>query len=168
MLVGYIQLIQRNHDEAIRYGQKAVSLNPNDPILIAILAMIMDYSGRFEEAITLFKKAKRLTPYYPAFIPDHLCSAYITAGRYAEAVETGELALERSRKGELNPLPVHRHLAAAYAGLGQEDEARAHAAEVLKIDPNFSLNHHKKMLPYKNPAHSKSLITLYRKAGLPE
>jgi TolB-like protein/class 3 adenylate cyclase/Tfp pilus assembly protein PilF len=167
MLVGYIQLIQRNHDEAIRYGQKAVSLNPNDPMLIAILAMIMDYSGRFEEAITLFKKAMRLTPYYPAFIPDHLCSAYITAGRYAEAIENCELALERSRKGELDPLTVHKHLAAAYAGLGQEDEATAHAAEVLKINPNFSLSHLQKGSPF-NPIQLKSRFALYRKAGLPE
>jgi len=60
------------------------------------------------------------------------------------------------------------HLAATYAGLGQEDEAREHAAEVLKIDPNFSLSYYQKMWPYKNPAHLKSRIDLLQKAGFPE
>jgi Tfp pilus assembly protein PilF len=76
--------------------------------------------------------------------------------------------LERSQKGEFDLLKAHLELVPAYIGLGQEKEARAHAEEVLKINPNFSLSQYQKAWPYKNPAHLKRLIALYRKAGLPE
>jgi len=59
-------------------------------------------------------------------------------------------------------------LASAYIGLGLEEEAKAHAEEVLKINPNFSSSLFLKAMPYKYSAHLKSRIALYRKAGLPD
>jgi adenylate cyclase len=167
-LVGQLYLMQRNHEEAVKYGQKAVELNPNDPQMLSILAATMHFSGKFEEAITLVKKAMRLTPYYPALFLNILSSAYISAERYAEAIETCDLMLERSKKGEFDPFRVHLQLALAYAGLGQEDEAKAHSTEALKVNPNFSFSYYQKILPYKNPAHLKSRIDLFQKAGFPE
>ena len=167
-LAGSVQLMQRKHDEAIRYGRKAVALNPNDPEIIAVLAATLQFCGRFEEVISLIKKAMRLTPYYHAWFLSPLTLAYILTEQYTEAIEAGKLMLERSRKGEFDPLEAHLLLASAYVGLGKNDEARAHAEEVLKINPNFSSSYFLKILPYKNPAHLKSRIALYRKAGLPE
>jgi tetratricopeptide (TPR) repeat protein len=116
----------------------------------------------------LIKKAMRLTPYYHAWFLSPLIQAYILTEQYTEATEAGKLMLERSRKGEFDPLEAHLLLASAYAGLGKNDKAGAHAEEVQKINPNFSSGYFLKILPYKNPVHLKSRIALYRKAGLPE
>jgi len=167
-LAGFLQLMQRNHDEALKYGQKAIALNPNDPMWIAGLASVMEYSGRFEESIALVKKAMRLTPYYPVWFLEPLSWSYIFTERYEEAIAAGKLALDRSRKGEIEPLHVHLMLASAYIGRGLEEEAKAHAEEVLKINPNFSSSLFLKAMPYKYSAHLKSRIALYRKAGLPD
>jgi len=58
-------LLQRKHEEAINYAEKAVTLNPNDPHILAVLALFMHFDGRFEESVTLGKKAMRLSPSYP-------------------------------------------------------------------------------------------------------
>lgn len=93
--------------------------------------------------------------------------SYFLAGRYQEALAASELLLARAYKGEFSPLLAHWDLAEAYIGLGQEDKARAHAEEVLKINPNYSLADQRKRIHfYKDPAHLERLIDALRKAGL--
>ncbi len=97
----------------------------------------------------------RISPYYPAFWLDRIALAYLSTGRYQEAIEACELMLDRSRKGEVNPFFAHLYLAEAYAGLGQIDKAKAQAKEVVKIKPNFSLEGEKLLAAYKDPAHKE-------------
>jgi tetratricopeptide (TPR) repeat protein len=89
------------------------------------------------------------------------------AGRYEEALAASERLLARAHKGEFSPLLAHTALAEAYMGLGQDHKARAHAEEVLKIDPNFSLaDERKRLYFYRDPAHLERRIDALRKAGL--
>jgi adenylate cyclase len=166
-LMGYINLLQRRFDEAIENGEKAVRINPNDPIMLDILASIMHFNGKFHESIALVKNAMRLCPYYPALFLSPLSTSYFLAGRYEEALAASELMLARADKGEFNPLFAHTSLVEAYIGLGQDQKARAHAEEVLKIDPNYSLaDVRKRMYFYRDPAHLERHIDALRKAGL--
>jgi len=50
--------------------------------------------------------------------------------------------------------------------MGREKEASAEAAEVLRINPKFSLDHFRKTVPYKNQAALDRIIAALRKAGL--
>jgi len=62
-------------------------------------------------------------------------------------------------------MAAHANLAACYAELGREGEARAEVAEILRLTPNWSLEV-VRQLPYKNPADLEHLVTALRKAGL--
>jgi hypothetical protein len=62
----------------------------------------------------------------------------------------------------------HVTLAGAYAQSGQLEEARAEAAEVLQINPGFTIESSKRILVYKNPKDLEHYIDGMRKAGLPE
>jgi adenylate cyclase len=165
-LMGSIRQMQGRHDEAIRYGQKAVAINPNDPSMMLILAIVMNGAGRFDESIALIKTAMRICPYYPAMYLRFLAPSYVLTGRYQEAIETCELMLDRSRKGEINPFMAHLFLAEAYAGLGQMDKAKAQAEEVVKMQPDFSMENVKPLTVYKDPAYKERHFALLRKAGL--
>jgi hypothetical protein len=57
-------------------------------------------------------------------------------------------------------------LAAVYSELGKETEAQAEAAEVLRLNPKFSLEVHKERVPIKDPAMLGWHIAALRKAGL--
>ena len=166
-LMGYINLLNRKFDEAIENGEKAVSINPNDPIILTALAAIMHFNGKFDESIALVKNAMRLCPYYPATFLTQLSMSYFLAGRYEEALAASKLMLARADKGEFSPLMAHMSLAEAYIGLGQDQKARVHTEEVLKINPNFSLaDERKRMYFYRDPAHADRHIDALRKAGL--
>jgi hypothetical protein len=57
-------------------------------------------------------------------------------------------------------------LAAVYSEQGKEAEAQAEAAEVLRLNPNFSLEIHKQRMPIKDSAVPERHIAALRKAGL--
>jgi cytochrome c-type biogenesis protein CcmH/NrfG len=57
-------------------------------------------------------------------------------------------------------------LASSYGHLGRFDEARAAWQEVLQVNPNYSLEYRRKVLPYKNPEDFELVVDGLRKAGL--
>ena len=84
--------------------------------------------------------------------------------RHAEAVRAfRECALRRP-----NVHWPHVWLAAAYAQLGQLEEARAEAAEVLRINPGFTIEGRRRFFAFKDPNDIEHLVDGMRKAGLPE
>jgi len=89
-------------------------------------------------------------------------TAYATAGR----PEEGIAPLQRYISRYPNILGAHLTLAAVYSELGQAAEARAEVAEVLRINPNFSLEVYKERMPIKDPAVLERRIAALRKAGL--
>jgi len=58
--------------------------------------------------------------------------------------------LERAKKGDYIFLFAHRSLAITYAMLDQGEEARVHLAELLKVDPNYTINRFLKTIATKN------------------
>ena len=99
-------------------------------------AMSLLYVGRPEEAIPLFQKAIRLNPFASTGYFIHLANALRDAKRFEEAVSAYKKAIQR----EPDNIFAHLHLAAMYIMMGREKEARAEAAEVLRINPKFSLD----------------------------
>ena len=59
---------------------------------------------------------------------------------------------------------AHFGLAVCYAMMGREDEARAEGAELLRIDPNFSVERFMKNLPLGT--EKDRIAEALRKAGL--
>jgi len=56
----------------------------------------------------------------------------------------------------------------AYMAWGRDDEARAAAQDLLRIDPKFSVQRYGQSLSYKDPALTAQALELMRKAGLPD
>jgi adenylate cyclase len=65
-----------------------------------------------------------------------------------------------------NRLEAHLTLAAVYSELGREAEARAEAAEVLRLNPHFSLEVYRQREPLKEPAQLERRLAALRRAGL--
>jgi TolB-like protein/Tfp pilus assembly protein PilF len=168
-LWSYIYRTKRQYEKAIEEAQRAIALDPNFSIAYLALCEAMFWSGRFEEANVQIKKAMRFHgPYSPPNFLFWLGSSYFMAGHYEEALVAHKKLLDRCRKGEFPLLVAHLRLAADYIRLGKKEEARAHAAEVLKINPKYSLERVRKLIRFKDPAHTEQWLDPLRKAGLPE
>jgi len=161
-LLCHIYLMIGQYEEAIAEGERGVALSPNGADAHAHLAMTLRYVGRPEEAITLLKQATRLNPMPPNWYLFSLGDAYCLTGQYEEAIATVQKALRHNP----DDLMAHIIMASSYSMGGREEEARAEAAEVLRIDPRFSLEYYAKTLPFKNQADTELVIDALRKAGL--
>ncbi|UCD79161.1 MAG: tetratricopeptide repeat protein [Desulfobacterales bacterium] len=161
-LLSVVYTLQHQHDKAIEYGTLAVELNPNNIFAQGNLARLLMNAGRPKESIPLYKKAIRLNPIAPSTHYYNLGYALWMMGGYQEALAAGE----ESRKRNPDEMFSHILLAGTYIGLGRNEDARSSAAEVLRINPNFTLEWMAKMVPWKNKDDVNRLIEDLRKAGL--
>ena len=110
----------------------------------------------------MIKKALRLDPVSPDWFLLCLGSSYQIVGRCEEAIEQFKKLLHRNPDDLLTSI----RLTAAYSQLGREEEARAAAAEVLRLNPKFSVDYIARKWPYKNQADMEMLVDALRKTGL--
>jgi adenylate cyclase len=161
-ILAEVYLHKKQHEKAIAEQEKTITLSPNDADGIAGLGGILTWAGRPEETIGLVKKAMRLNPMYPTEYLWNLGHAYYLMGRYEEAIET----LKRARDRNPDYVPVHAYLTASYSEIGREEEARAQAAEVVRLSPQTSIKDWRPRLPYKDQAVLDRFIEALRKAGM--
>ncbi|MBL7205725.1 MAG: tetratricopeptide repeat protein [Desulfobacteraceae bacterium] len=161
-LLGNLYTMTRQHDKGIAECERAVALDPNSATAHAWLGTNLYWADRPEDAIPLLKKAIHLNPIPPPWYLSSLAMAYRDTGRYEESISACRKALNREPRNVV----VHLALAATYVLSGHEEEARAEAAEILRIDPKFSLERLAKTRPHKNQANTERFIDSLRKAGL--
>jgi adenylate cyclase len=158
--LGEVHLFRGDFDSALSHIERSIALNPNDANAVALLGHALAFGGRAEEGVGLIRQAMRLNPFHPDWYWSDLAIASYAARRYEESLEA-----DRRITGRNNYWSFAR-LAACYAQLGKLEEARAQAAEVLRLKPDFHFSEVK--LVYKNPADAEHLFEGMRKAGLPE
>jgi tetratricopeptide (TPR) repeat protein len=163
-LLGAINQIKGQHEKAIVACERAVVLNPNGIISLFQLGNALSSVGRFEEAIPHLKRAIRLNPLDPSIALFGLGSAYVRMERYEEAITV----LKKALHYQPDFLTAHVRLSACYAALGREEEAHAEAAEVLRLNPKFSVKKIAKRMQIRDRDVKQRYIDLLRKAGLPD
>jgi tetratricopeptide (TPR) repeat protein len=159
-ILGGVYLWQKQYEQAVAEMERAIALNPNDALGYAFLAETLSHVGRSKEAMEMVEQALRRNPSRGMY--GNIGTAYYLAGRPEEAITS----LKQFLTHHPNILGAHLTLAAVYSELGKEAEARAEAAEVLRINPKFSLAVHKERAPIKELAVLERHIAALRKAGL--
>ena len=162
--LGFQYTLRRDFDRAIAEGERAVALEPNSAEIVASLAAMLEWADRPEEAMPLFKKAMRLSPIPQTMWVLNMASAYIRMGQYEESIPICKSVLQKQPDQQFARI----FLAIAYISTGREQEASAEAAEILRINPQFSWERLARALPRKNQDEMKRRGELLRKAGLSE
>ena len=160
-LLGRLLVEKRRYDEAVAEGERAIAFAPSLASSYNSLAITLNFAGRPAEAIAYAQKAMRLNP-KEAIPLASISYAYILMGRYDEAVPI----LKTYLASYPNNLPVHLFLIYAYTELNREAEARAEAATVLRVSPNFSLEGWRERTADKDRSAVERRIAILRKAGL--
>jgi TolB-like protein len=151
-------------EESLDAVYRALEVEPNYADGFAQLAAVLVYVGRYQESLEAIHQAMRLNPRHPFFYIAITGRAHFALGDYATAATHFEQALER------NPdfVVARRELAAAYAHLGRIDDAEWEVAEILALQPDFSLSDERQRVIFQRGDDMARYIDGLRKAGVPE
>jgi TolB-like protein/class 3 adenylate cyclase/Flp pilus assembly protein TadD len=159
-LLSTVHGYERRWDLAEAEIDRAVELNPGDPEVRVQRGLVYIDSNRLDEAI---RELETVLSFDPTSDPTwmDLGTTYYLAGRPKDTVEILEQNLGRKpdRAG------AWAVLAAAYAELGLEPQAREAAARVLRLSPFFTAEDF--TAQYAQPRQRERLAAGFRRAGLP-
>jgi adenylate cyclase len=152
----------KQYDEAIAEAEKAVAINPNSALAHVMLGKTLSFAGRWEESIPPYKKAISLNPIPPNLYLFSLGLSYGYTGHYEEAIRWCEKAVREAP----DSLYARIMMTVVFGFSGRDEDARAEAAEVLRIQPKFSLKEFEGKLTYKREQDRKKFLEALRKDGL--
>jgi tetratricopeptide (TPR) repeat protein len=163
--LGRVHLARREYDRAIDALLHALELNPSLAVTYCGLGDSYAYEGRLDEALAQFEVAIRLSPHDPfrwAFY-SYRSLAHLFRGEFADAASWARKAVQIPNAQYW----ARAHLVAALGHLGDQDQARAALADLMRIKPEFSLAYAREHLFYLRRAEQlETYIDGLRKAGL--
>jgi adenylate cyclase len=163
MALGNVLLWRRNHERAIAEFRRMIELDPNFAQGHSATGMALMYAGRSADALQPIATSMRLDPHYPPVVLHFLAQANFSLGQYEVAAQLLRDRIARNPATESSRML----LAACYGHLGRLDDARATWAEVLEINPDFSLMQRERVMPYKDAADFRRIVDGLAKADLP-
>ena len=149
-------------DRAQAEAERSIALSPNSGEFFRLMAHIQIFSGNPTGAIETLGAYMRLDPHYTETALQMLAEARVSLGEYDEAVSVIEQRLARNPQSET----AYALLASCYGHLGRPDEFRRAWAEALRINPKFSIERRRRVLPFRNPEDYERRVEGLRKAGL--
>ena len=151
-------------DLAEKMMKKAIEMSPDYSLGMFTRGEIALAQGRFPEAIEDLERAIRLDPSFRHQYMQFLAMAHFLQGNF----ETAALMLQE-RIFLVSDTDIGRAwLAASLGQLGKIDEARKIWAELMEINPSFSIRTRLQRLTLADPSHAEMVMQGLSKAGLPE
>jgi adenylate cyclase len=161
-MLGVLYSWSKRYDEGIAEAERGVELDPNSGQAYYNLTLVLRWAGKSKEAIPVIRKALRLEPIPPDNYVQQLALVYLQTGDCKEAIA----ACNKGLKRQPDHLISRVIMAAVYGSCDREKEARKEAAEVLRINPKFTVESFMRNIPYKNPSDRDRTAQGLRKAGL--
>jgi adenylate cyclase len=145
LALAMLSLLKRDYELAEKESQVTVELAPSDARGYMCLGSVLDFTGRHDAAIPHLEIAHRCDPTTGVII--HLIGrAHFGAGRFREAEACFQRRLVHDPHSDMS----RAYLASIYGAEGRLDEARRLWAEILAINPTFSIRFLRETLPYKD------------------
>jgi adenylate cyclase len=164
--LGFCLMFRRELDASIAAFERANVLNPNcvnsinwqfAPALLRV--------GEARRAIDVINRYLRLDPLHAPFASGLLGFAHYMLRDYVQALALFRDCVAMSPKMRIG----HVGLAATYAQLGKAEEARAAAAELMRLEPDYTIGGiARPTIVFKNAEDDQHYFDGLRKAGLPE
>jgi adenylate cyclase len=154
----------RQLDRAQAEVERGLALAPNSVELLMVKAHMQIFSGDPAAALETLDAAMRLDPHYPEIVLQFVADARFSLGEYELAIAAIEQRLARNPQSET----AYALLASCYGHLGRLAESRQAWARALNINPSFSVERRRRVLPFRNSEDFERRVAGIRKAGLIE
>ena len=159
LALGGAYTYQGKAEQALAEFDRAEALSPSDADLLLVIAWSLPAFGKTDRAVSLAERALKLNPYYPDWYNQGLSLVFFFGGQYEKVVKYRLLVKE--------PLALdYAFLAMAYAYLGRANEAAAAAANVAKLDPDWTAEQYLSEAGGYAEKQAELLVNGARKAGI--
>jgi len=164
-----MHLYNRRYEDAISEAQRAIALNPNNPVGYLALADVLVFSGQSLKAIEMAIKATRLDPNYAAPYLSTLGLAHYNLRNFDEAEENLQRSIAINPKDQ-TPYLI---LIATYGQLGQKVQATVVLEQLNELfqqeyGRHFSIDWFRGQFPFRENFDNEHFLEGLKKAGAPE
>ncbi|MCH7563292.1 MAG: adenylate/guanylate cyclase domain-containing protein [Gemmatimonadetes bacterium] len=162
--LGRVYTALGDYSSAVAELEAAIDLNPSFALAHYGLAVCLMFTGRSEAAIPEYELAEQLSPHDP-YLPLFQAiraGAHSVLGQFQQAEEYARRASRHPRAS----FWAYANLAAALAGQGKSEQARAALNTLLEMQPDFSLEFFERLWPNTDPTFLAAYFDLLREAGL--
>ncbi|RUM10172.1 adenylate/guanylate cyclase domain-containing protein [Rhizobium fabae] len=160
--LGMACMWNRELDRARAEVLRGLELSPNSAELLILMAHIQIFSGDPADALETLDASMRLDPHYPEILLQFLADARFSLGEYEQAIVAIQRRLQQNPQSET----AYALLASCYGHLGRMEESRQAWEKALQINPDFSIERRRRVLPFQNPEDFNRRVDGLRKAGL--
>jgi Tfp pilus assembly protein PilF len=159
LVLGHAFAYQGMADQALEQFAKAEALAPNNADLLINIAWLLPQFGQPDRAVELTEKALKLNPNYPYWYNQEIRLAYFFGRQFDKSVKYSKLITD--------PFATdYAYLAAASAMAGDMAGAKVAAAQVVRLDPNWSVEKYLSDGGGYSDDATMLLIEAARKAGV--
>jgi TolB-like protein/Flp pilus assembly protein TadD len=132
-----IRRLAQDVERARELAQRALALNANSAIAMAVAGWMEAELGNSTKALELLRRAQRLSPRDPRgwFMASGMALAHIVAGEFEAAAACARMAVDQNPRSTI----ALRFLAGSLARLGQKDKAASALRDMLSIEPKLTL-----------------------------
>ena len=163
LVIGFLD--PRDYATALDAFDSALTLSPSSALALGFSAATRAWHGESAVAIRQAEQALRLSPFDPLSNIRHMAIAiaHFVAGRFEDAAA----AANRAAQAHPRFSPPYWMRAAALANLGRIEEAETVAQQLLKVQPQFTINSITSA-PFANREILDALGSALGRLGLPE
>jgi adenylate cyclase len=156
--------LHKDFETAFRHFKRALDLNPNTAVAWLWSAAARAWMGDGPRAIYEINKAMSLSPYDPLMYAYSGMAgvAYLADGQYDRAIECALRSLQENKTYTSS----HRLLVMAYQLAGQQAQARRAVDELLKLEPELTVEQFRQRNPSISP-HIDLYCEALASAGVP-
>lgn len=160
--IGLFYLNSNNIDEAIKYFNKALSLDPSHYQSLNALGLANSMRGNLQEAINLYQKCLQISPGF-AEARNNLGTIYQEIGDLDKAEEQFKKVIDDPSYTH-KELPYY-NLARLYFNRGDFEKARFHVDIAIKLNTRFALAYNLRGLILENQDNLFGAIESFKMAA---
>jgi adenylate cyclase len=160
--LGAVYMWSKDLDQAEIEAQRALDLSPNSADGLRMKAHIQIFAGDPAGALENLENYMKRDPHFSETAMQLVADARFALGQYPEAIAAVEKRLIRNPNSET----AHALLASCYGQLGQPEKCQQEWAEAMRINPNFSMERRRRVLPFRRPEDFERRIEGLRKGGV--
>jgi adenylate cyclase len=149
-------------DRAREEAERCMTLSPNSADGLRLKAQLQIFVGEPATAVDILEAYMKRDPHYPDVVLQLVADARFQLGLYEQSIEAIEQRLKRTPNSET----AYALLASCHGHLGRPDECQKAWKEAMRINPNFSMERRRRVLPFRNPADFERRVEGLRMGGV--